>query len=119
MTKLEQKQAELLREYHELIYLSESKDFFNIPSVNLLISEIAELQKQEEGKEYFDRKIEYKIEYIDDNSETKLEAYLNKRGEEGWELIQLRRSAKNISNYCSEFLFESFWMREKLPIKQE
>ena len=48
MTKTERElliaQRELLREYKGLINLCNSKEFFNIPSVNLLESKIAELE---------------------------------------------------------------------------
>ena len=41
-----EKQAKLLREYRNLVKLSNSKDFFNIPSVNILESELSAIDKQ-------------------------------------------------------------------------
>ena len=41
-----EKQAKLLREYRNLVKLSNSKDFFNIPSVNILESELTAIDKQ-------------------------------------------------------------------------
>ena len=53
MGELEKKYEELVKEYKRLINLSASKQFFDIPYVRSLESEIAELKEQQEEKAFF------------------------------------------------------------------
>ena len=49
MTKIEQLQEELIREYEKLIKLCNSREFFNIPSVNILKDKLSAFKSQDQS----------------------------------------------------------------------